>query len=95
MELLSNESVQNALKTWELVDKKWLQRTYSFQNYLNGVAFVRQVAEFAQEKDHHPHIVIDHTAVTISTSTLDMGGVTDVDTEMAEHVDELFDKAEK
>ncbi|GAA0431807.1 hypothetical protein GCM10008983_05500 [Lentibacillus halophilus] len=98
MELLSNEAIQDALNRfpeWELVDEKWLQRKYSFRKYLHGVAFVHQMAVHAQERKHHPHIVIDHTAITVSISTLDMGGLTNVDVEMVEHFDNLFEQAEK
>ncbi|MDN6162291.1 MAG: 4a-hydroxytetrahydrobiopterin dehydratase [Atopostipes sp.] len=98
MELLSDEAIQKALNDfpkWKLVDEKWLQRKYNFQKYLSGLDFVQEVAEYAQEKRHHPVINIDHTTVTLSISSIEMDGLTNLDVEMIEHFNKLFDEETK
>ena len=61
-----------------------LVRKFQFDAYLDGIEFVRQVAELAELVRHHPHITIDYTTVRISLQTNDAGNViTEKDIEMA------------
>ena len=93
MELLTDEAIKNELKElpkWELVNEKWLERKFNFNKYLSGIAFVQDVAEYAQEKKHHPIIKIDHTTVTLSISSIEMDGLTDLDFKMVKHFNQLF-----
>ena len=98
MERLSDKAVGEALDRlddWKLVDEKWLQKKFRFKNFLSGVDFVSQVAEYAEGKMHHPFISIDYKVVTLKISSWQMKGITDLDVEMVEHFDELYHKTEK
>lgn len=58
MELLTDEAIKNELKElpkWELVNEKWLERKFNFNKYLSGIAFVQDVAEYAQKKTSSDH----------------------------------------
>ncbi|MET3682760.1 4a-hydroxytetrahydrobiopterin dehydratase [Alkalibacillus flavidus] len=93
MALLSEAEVNQALERlphWQLEEGKMIRRDYQFDDYLTGVDFVRQIANQAEAKDHHPYVIIDHTTVTIKWMTVDQGGLTQKDTAMAEYCDELF-----
>ncbi|HLR02310.1 MAG TPA: 4a-hydroxytetrahydrobiopterin dehydratase [Virgibacillus sp.] len=98
MERLSDKAIEDAVERldgWNVVDEKWLQKRFRFKHFLSGVAFVRQVAEYAEEKMHHPFISIDYKVVTLKISSWQMKGITDLDVEMVKHFDELYEQTEK
>lgn len=67
-----------------------ITRTYSFDGYAAGIAFVVRVGFAAEARDHHPDLAVSHGRVKVSWSTHDAGGITSVDTEMAERTDALL-----
>ena len=60
-----------------------ISKTYQFQAFPDGIAFVGRVAEAAEEMDHHPDIDVRYTKVTIALSTHTAGGVTQMDLDLA------------
>jgi 4a-hydroxytetrahydrobiopterin dehydratase len=64
-----------------------LVKTFAFQRFADGIAFVNRVARIADEMDHHPDIDIRYTKVTITLSTHDAGGVTQTDFRLAERIE--------
>lgn len=66
-----------------------ITRTFEAPSFLEGIAFVQQVAEIAEAKDHHPDIDIRYSRVTLTLSTHDQGGLTGWDFDVAEAVDAL------
>lgn len=63
-----------------------LVRTWTFDRFADGIAFVNRVATVADEMDHHPDIDIRYTRITLMLSTHDAGGITDVDLQLAEKI---------
>ena len=59
---------------WELLDSK-IQRTFTFKDFREAIAFVNQVAETATAEDHHPDIFIDYKKVTLTLWTKKIGGL--------------------
>ena len=51
---------------------------------MQAIAFVNQVAELAESKNHHPDIEIHYNKVVLRWWTHTAGGVTDRDRELAE-----------
>ena len=66
-----------------------LVKTYAFDRFADGIAFVGRAARVADEMDHHPDIDIRYTKVTMTLSTHDAGGVTALDVKLAEAMDRL------
>jgi 4a-hydroxytetrahydrobiopterin dehydratase len=64
-----------------------LVKTFTFQRFADGIAFVNRVARIADELDHHPDIDIRYTKITVSLSTHDAGGVTTTDFKLAERIE--------
>jgi 4a-hydroxytetrahydrobiopterin dehydratase len=64
-----------------------LVKTFTFQRFADGIAFVNRVARIADEMNHHPDIDIRYTKVTMSLSTHDAGGVTKSDFKLAERIE--------
>ena len=66
-----------------------ITRTYAFKSFRQAVAFVVQVAEAAEEADHHPDIDIRYRNVTLLLTTHDSGGLTTNDFDLAAACDAL------
>lgn len=66
-----------------------LTKTYTFEKFADGIAFVGRVAKIADEMDHHPDIDIRYTKITMTLSTHDAGGITASDLTLAERMEAL------
>jgi 4a-hydroxytetrahydrobiopterin dehydratase len=67
-----------------------LVRDFKFKDFAEAMAFVNQVAEIAEERNHHPDILVHGwNNVRLTLSTHSEGGVTDADRALAEQIDAL------
>jgi 4a-hydroxytetrahydrobiopterin dehydratase len=67
-----------------------LLKTFTFDDYAAGVGFVVRVGFAAEKRDHHPDLHVGYGKVKVAWSTHDAGGITGLDTEMAELSDRLY-----
>ena len=92
-DLLEPADLRSALKKcpeWDL-EKNSITRTVEFEEFNDAIDFVNDLAEIVEEAQHHPEIIIRHSKVTLRLTTYDAGGVTDLDIELAQRVDNLVD----
>ena len=92
-DLLEDEDLSAALKKcpeWEH-EKNSITRTVEFEEFMDAIDFVNDLAEIAEEAQHHPLIAINYSKVTLTLTTHDAGGITDLDIELAQRVDNLVD----
>jgi 4a-hydroxytetrahydrobiopterin dehydratase len=92
-ELLEKQELTAALKKcpeWDL-EKNHITRTVEFEEFMEGIDFVNDVGEIAEEAQHHPDITIKHTKVTLRLTTHDVGGITELDIQLAQRIDNLVD----
>lgn len=92
-DLLDEKELAAVLKKhpeWELEEKS-LTRTIEFEEFTEAIDFVNDLAEVAEEAQHHPDIDIRHLRVTVALTTHEVGGVTDADVEIAQRIDNLVD----
>ncbi|MDE3203406.1 MAG: 4a-hydroxytetrahydrobiopterin dehydratase [Acidobacteriota bacterium] len=68
-----------------------IERTVVRPDFRAAVALVNQVADLAEELDHHPDMTISWTRVALSVTTHDAGGLTALDFELARRVDALVE----
>ena len=66
-----------------------ITKTFEFNSYLDGIDFVNEVANLAEQENHQPDIEIGYCKVTISLTTHDAGGLTDKDYKLAKLIDDL------
>lgn len=66
-----------------------IQRTYRFDDFSRAMAFVNKVADYAEDVQHHPDILIRYNKVTLTVSTHDAGGLTVKDFDLAAAADRL------
>ncbi|WP_026697337.1 4a-hydroxytetrahydrobiopterin dehydratase [Alkalicoccus chagannorensis] len=70
----------------------WIEKEYRFSSYPKAIQFIREIADTAEDRQHHPYTIIDHTTVILKLSTLDEGGLTQKDFESAHAYDRIFAK---
>jgi 4a-hydroxytetrahydrobiopterin dehydratase len=64
-----------------------LTKTFTFERFSDGIAFVDRVARIADEMNHHPDIDVRYTKITMTLSTHDAGGITQSDLTLAERIE--------
>ena len=91
-ELLSEEDVSAQLSKcpeWERAGAV-IGRELDFASFLDGIDFVQEVAELAEEANHHPDIDIRWRKVKLVLSTHSKGGLTELDFALAQKIDALL-----
>jgi 4a-hydroxytetrahydrobiopterin dehydratase len=83
----------DTLNTWLQNNPSWalaggvIERTYEFKDFVAAMAFVNRVADMAEEMDHHPDLDIRYNKVRMGLATHSAGGITELDTTLAERAD--------
>jgi 4a-hydroxytetrahydrobiopterin dehydratase len=94
-DLLPPAELETAMKKcpeWEMAnDGKMISRTIEFEEFTEAIDCVNDIAEIAEEAQHHPDFDIRYSKVTLYLTTHDSGGLTTADIEMAQRVDNLVD----
>jgi len=89
MAKLTTEAVQAALTKlsgWNLKDEA-IDKQYTWPSFPDAIKFVNQVADLAEQADHHPDILINYRRVTLTLSTHSEGGITQKDFDLAAQID--------
>ncbi len=77
---------------WKEEDNK-LQCSLQFKDFKQAIAFMNEVAEVAEELNHHPWWSNVYNKVTIELTTHDAGNtVTELDHQLAKRIDEIYEK---
>lgn len=76
------------LSQWTLVNGK-LHREYKFADFASAFAFMTAAALHAEKKDHHPEWFNVYNKVIVDLTTHDAGGVSELDLELARHMENL------
>ncbi|MDG6968525.1 MAG: 4a-hydroxytetrahydrobiopterin dehydratase [Nitrososphaerota archaeon] len=89
--LLTPRQVDRALKGLEewRHEGSFISRTFEFDTFMEGIAFVERVAAVAERQEHHPDIHIRYTTVRLAIQTHSEGGVTSWDIGLARAIQEV------
>lgn len=94
-DVIKGEALEAALKKcpeWEISeDGKEIFRTVEFEEFMEAIDCVNEIAEMSEELQHHPDFDIRFSRVTLRLTTHDEGGVTSADVELAGRIDNLVD----
>jgi 4a-hydroxytetrahydrobiopterin dehydratase len=91
-ELQSTEAIAEAMRS---LHPDWtgatdgLRRSIEFADFPTAVEFVNQLAPRCEELDHHPDLALRWRWVDVVLATHSAGGVTELDLQLAEIVDEV------
>ena len=88
---LTEAELATALKSlpgWS-VENGAIVKVFKFGKFADGIAFVQRVAKAADAMDHHPDIDIRYTKIRVALSTHDAGGITGMDSKLANQIEGL------
>ncbi|MCE2595370.1 4a-hydroxytetrahydrobiopterin dehydratase [Motilimonas cestriensis] len=86
------EKLMKLLPGWQCLkqDNVWqLKKSYRFKNYRQSMAFANQVAELAEQIQHHPALLIEWGQVDVSWWTHSIANLHYNDFIMAAKTDQL------
>lgn len=67
-----------------------IEKTYTFANYYETIAFVNALAFIAHTQDHHPDLSVHYNRCGVRLNTHDVGGVSATDFDCAARFDALL-----
>ena len=67
-----------------------IEKTFSFANYFDTMAFVNAVAFIAHAQDHHPDLAVSYGKCTVRFNTHDVQGLSATDFDCATRIEALF-----
>lgn len=67
-----------------------ISRTFSFQKFMDSIAFVNNIATVAEQENHHPDMKISYRKVTITLTTHALHGLSENDFILAAKIDKLI-----
>ncbi len=67
-----------------------IEKTYTFANYFETIAFVNAVAFVAHAQDHHPDLSVHYNRCVVRLNTHDVGGISQTDIDCATQIDALL-----
>ncbi len=82
------EGLRTSLTQWQVGDER-LKRQWQFSDFSEAFAFMTRVALLAESKQHHPNWSNVYNRVTIELTTHDLGGLSNLDAELARSIDAL------
>ncbi|MFT5291776.1 MAG: 4a-hydroxytetrahydrobiopterin dehydratase [Planctomycetota bacterium] len=77
-----------SLVDWSL-DQGKLFKSYRFQDFAQAFAFMTQVAQLAEESDHHPEWFNVYATLRVHLTTHEVSGVSERDFDLARAMDRL------
>ncbi len=73
----------------EVKDRDAITKTFVFRDFSEAFGFMTRAALMAEKLDHHPEWFNVYKTVTVTLSTHDAGGLTELDIKLAEAMDRL------
>ncbi len=67
-----------------------IEKTFTFANYFETMAFVNALAFVAHTQDHHPDLSVHYNRCVVRFSTHDVGGISATDLDCAARADALL-----
>lgn len=76
---------------WQLAeDARVLERTFTFPDFSEALAFVNRVGNIAEAENHHPDIALSWGKVAITLQTHVIGGLSDNDFILAAKINQIL-----
>lgn len=77
------------LAGWEVVREHHLEKTYTFPDFQNALAFVNRVGAIAEQEGHHPDLYLSWGKVGVEIWTHKIDGLTESDFILAAKIDQI------
>ncbi len=82
-----------ALSGWSVQGGK-IAKTFAFETYKDGLAFVAAVGFLADAMDHHPDLTVGYRSVAVAINTHAVEGLSPFDFELARRIETLLGASE-
>ena len=66
-----------------------IERTWTFRDFSEALAFINKVGALAEAMNHHPDIADSWATVRLTLTTHDKGGLTNLDFDLAKKINSL------
>ena len=73
----------------EVTGRDAISKTFTFKDFNEAFGFMSRVALVAEKMDHHPEWSNVYKTVSVTLSTHDAGGLTELDVKLAEAMDRI------
>ena len=83
------QTLPATLPNWTIHEQS-ISRELVFNDFNEAFAFMSRVALLAEGRNHHPNWNNVYNRVSITLSTHDLGGLSDLDVELAAAIDQLL-----
>jgi 4a-hydroxytetrahydrobiopterin dehydratase len=77
---------------WQVVNEHHLEKTYTFKNFKEALAYTNALGEVAEQEGHHPEITLTWGRATVRVWTHKIDGLTESDFILAAKADQAFGK---
>jgi pterin-4a-carbinolamine dehydratase len=64
---------------WDLVEGKYLKKTWLFDSFQKSIDFVNQVSRISEKANHHPVFLIEYKKITLTLWTHNIDALTKAD----------------
>jgi 4a-hydroxytetrahydrobiopterin dehydratase len=90
LRLHANQVSANLRKVpgWKLQGKR-ISKTFIFEDFMQVISFVNQLAKTAEAMNHHPDMSIKYNKIRLSLTTHDEGGLTRKDFRLATKINSM------
>lgn len=84
------------LTGWTLLkDRPAIFKSFKFENFVDAWNFMDEVAYNAEDMAHHPEWTNVYNRVDITLSTHDVGGLSELDFDLAAIINDIFENPSK
>ena len=92
MSRLTEKEIQDRLLEldgWNF-NENAIRKTFTFETYMKSIEFINRLAEFAEETNHHPDMIVGWCRIDVAFTSHDQGGVTLACIEMAKAAESVL-----
>jgi len=84
----------NSLPDWHLCEgREAIFKSFKFRDFREAFGFMTQVALVSEKMNHHPEWSNVYRTVDITLATHDVGGLSDLDLELAQEINRIASPA--
>ena len=94
MEKLTNSEIETSLLTMDgwSVNNGELCNSYKLNSFMEVMSFTNLVADKSEQIKHHPKIIIDYNNIEFRLVTHDVGGLSELDIQLAKFIHETYNE---
>ncbi|RAP30730.1 4a-hydroxytetrahydrobiopterin dehydratase [Candidatus Marinamargulisbacteria bacterium SCGC AG-343-D04] len=79
---------------WNVVDEKYLEKTFLFKNFEIALEFTNRIGEIAENEGHHPDIFLSWGKVVVTLFTHKINGLSESDFILASKLEAPFQECQ-